>query len=526
MAFRLHDRFRTLALLACLGNPCWPLGQANAQYGPVDPYESSVRILREGVQSKNDGLQHAAMVALRELRDPAIAALLQRLLRGDDWSLRVDSVLGLAEVAPARKVDPGLIAALPREADRELAISAVLALELADAERVRTMMSWDDIAASQRVLLAGELRRLGGEPDRAELLKLLDSKTPEVASLALAILLDLGAPEAEAAAERVRTLVADLPPRSRSAAVAQIADACSIDGLKGAAPFVASLLSLPEVAGDAKSRALGALLVLDAGTGYPVLAKAVEADRSQVALMRHAAILLASGARAPGSELNRMRNGDALIETIADAGALLAASDDAAAYRKLVGLKHRITLRAALEGARRLGSSADRELGLECLKLFEAEQRTLGPLLEPVMRALARLAVVAPEELRPALERAAATPEAQEPLLLVLAAAGTPEAAAVAATARGKSSRLGEALITVIRARTSETIAPDELEILGNIAGGAVSIDPAVRVQAAWLYLRHAKRLDAAIDSIASFASDPNEPAGSGAGAATEGGAG
>jgi hypothetical protein len=47
-----------------------------------------------------------------------------------------------------------------------------------------------------------------------------------------------------------------------------------------------------------------------------------------------------------------------------------------------------------------------------------------------------------------------------------------------------------------------------------------------VRVQAAWLYLRHAKRLDAAIDSIASFASDPNEPAGSGAGAATEGGAG
>lgn len=517
MALWLPARLRSLALFACCCASPFVGPRAAAQYGPVDPYDSSVRILREGVQSKNDGVQHASMVALRELRDPAIASLFEKLLRGDDWSLRVDSVLGLAEIDPTRKVNPELIAALPREADRELAISAVLALELADQDRVRTMMSWDDIAASQRVLLAGELRRLGGEPDRAELLKLLDSKTPEVAGLALAILLDLGAPEADAATERVRALVAELPPRSRSAAVAQIADACSIDGLKRAAPFVASLLALPDIAGDAKSRALGSLLVLDAETGYPVLANAVAADRSQVALMRHAAILLASGARAPASEWNRLRNGDALIETIADAGTLLAASDDAEAYRKLVGLKHRITLRAALEGARRLGPSADRALGIECLKLFESDQRSLGQLLEPVMRSLARLAVVAPEELRPALERATASTDAQEPLLLVLAAAGTPEAAGVASTAQGKTSRLGDAFITVIRARTSADIAPEEQQILGNIAGGAVPVDPAVRVQAAWLFLRHAGRLAGAIDAIAAVdappaSADPLEP--------------
>lgn len=518
-------RLRTAALLACLSIAPLAAREASAQYGPVDPYESAVRVLREGIQSRNDGLQHAAMVALRELRDPATRSLLEKLLRCDDWSLRVDSVLGLAEIDPARKIDPALIAALPRESDRDLAISAVLALELADQERVKTMLAWEDIAASQRVLLAGELRRLGGEPDRAELGKLLDSKTPEVAGLALAILLDLGAPEATAATERIRAMIAELPPRSRSAAVAQIADAASIDGLKGSAPFVASLLALPDLAGDARARALGSLLVLDAEAGYPVLAKAVAEDRSQVALMRHAAILLASGARAPATEWNRLRNGEPLIETIADAGVLLAASDDAAAYRKLVGLKHRITLRAALEGARRLGSSADRTLGLECLQLFESDQRTLGPLLEPVMRALARLAVVAPEELRPALERAAVRSDAQEPLLLVLAAAGTPEAAQVAASASGKTSRLGEALITVVRARTATEVTPDELQVLGNIAGGAVPVDPAVRVQASWLWLRHAKRLDGAIDSIAAAADGADAPAGTGTEDATGGAA-
>ncbi|MCX5650500.1 MAG: HEAT repeat domain-containing protein, partial [Planctomycetota bacterium] len=178
MPQRPVHRLRTAALLACLSVAQFATRDAFAQYGPVDPYESAVRVLREGVQSRNDGLQHSAMVALRELRDPTTRTLLEKLLRCDDWSLRVDSVLGLAEIDSARKVDPALIAALPREADRELAISAVLALELADQDRIKTMLGWDDVGAGQRVLLAGELRRLGGEPDRAELIKLLDSKTP------------------------------------------------------------------------------------------------------------------------------------------------------------------------------------------------------------------------------------------------------------------------------------------------------------------------------------------------------------
>jgi hypothetical protein len=91
-------------------------------------------------------------------------------------------------------------------------------------------------------------------------------------------------------------------------------------------------------------------------------------------------------------------------------------------------------------------------------------------------------------------------------------------------TASGKTSRLGEALITVVCARTSAELTPDELEVLGNIAGGAVPIDPAVRVQASWLWLRHAKRLDGAIEAIASAADGGDSPAGTAPGNATEGG--
>jgi hypothetical protein len=92
-------------------------------------------------------------------------------------------------------------------------------------------------------------------------------------------------------------------------------------------------------------------------------------------------------------------------------------------------------------------------------------------------------------------------------------------------TASGKTSRLGEALITVVRARTSAEVTPDELEVLGNIAGGAVPIDPAVRVQASWLWLRHTKRLDGAIEAIASAADGGDAPTVAAPDNAREGGA-
>ena len=387
---------------------------AFAQYGPIDPFDSATAALRQSLFQANDGQQHAAMIALRELRDPQVRPLLQALLRGEDLSLRVDSVLGLAAIDPARKVDPTLIESLPRAADRETAVAAAIALEFADLNRIEQMLAWPGLDPSLRLLMACEQRRLGGEPDRAELMQWTNSRSPELAAVALALLLDIGALEASEAEARVRTMIAELPPKLRAEAVAQVAERCSIYALRGAASFVATLVSLPDVGGDARSRALGSLLVLDAPTGYPVFAQSLDADRSQLALMRHAAILLAAGVRAPASEWNRVRNGDQLLEAIADAGTALAQSDDAAAAKRLTQLKHRITLNAAVEGARRLGTSFDRALGLECLAILEENPRGLGPLLAPVMRALSRLAIVAPEELKLALERAQGRPELQD----------------------------------------------------------------------------------------------------------------
>ncbi|MFM7261450.1 MAG: hypothetical protein ACKO3W_12690 [bacterium] len=481
---------------------------ARAQYGPVDPYDSALRALRESIGSTNDGEQHAGMVALRELCDPTLKPLFERLLKSDDWTLRVDSVLGLAELDVSRKIDPALVSALPGEVDRETAIAAAVSLRMLNVDRVTSMLTWDDLPQPQRLLLACELRKLGGAPDAALLAKLAESRTPEVATLATAMLLDLAtagsdaATAAEAAADRARKALADLPPKTRSAIVAQTCEACSVNQLRGAAAYCASLIVLPDVADDARLRAIGSLLVLAPDSAYPVVAARVDADRSQTSLMRHAAVLLASGARAPKSEWDRLRNGDVLIEGLADAGTLFGEGRDDEAYAKLLELKHRVALRAATEGALRVGGSSERALGIASARYLAKERRAAAPLAESLTRSIARLAAVAPEELAGTLAEIEEERSIQETVLLALASAGTLEASKTALAAKGRTSRTGEAMIAVLEARHANSCDESTLRELATIAGGGASVSSVIRTQAAWLWLRHAGRTADAIEAL------------------------
>lgn len=481
---------------------------ARAQYGPVDPFDSAVRALRESVGSANDGEQHAGMIALRELRDPTLKPLFEKYLRSDDWTLRVDSVLGLGELDVSGKIDVALVSALPAETDRETAIAAAVSLRMLDAERVASMLAWDDLPQAPRLLLACELRKLGGSPDPALVAKLAESRTPEIATLASALLLDLApagsasASAAASAADRARSLLSELPPKTRSAIVAQTCEACSLGSLRGAAAFCASLVALPDVADDARMRALGSLLVLAPEAAYPVLAARVEADRSQTSLMRHAAVLLASGARAPKAEWDRLRNGDGLIEGLADAGTMFGEGRDEDAYARLLDLKHRVAMRAATEGALRVGGSSERALGIASARYLAKERRAAAPLAESLTRAILRLATIAPEELAATLAEVEDERSIQETVLLALASAGSPDASKAALSARGRTSRTGEAMIDVLAARHAATCDEAALRELATIAGGGANVSSVIRTQAAWLWLRHAGRTADAIAAL------------------------
>jgi hypothetical protein len=478
-------------------------------YDSVDRFQTVLRTLREGVLSGNEGVQHASLVALRQLREPTLQRLFERLAEGDDWSARVDSVLGLAELSESGRIDISMVERLPGERDREAAINATLSLRLADRGQVEAMLAWSDLPSSQRVLLAAELRRLGGEPDTAMIVRLANSRTPEIAGLACCILLDMKAREAAPLSAKVRDLIDGLPPATRSAAIAQIADACAANRLAGSGAFLASLLSLPELADEARMRALGNLLIFSPTDGYAPLEAALAADSSQAALFRHASILLASGAPAPASVWARFRNGDAMLESIADAGTAITAGERARAYRACIELERRVILRAAIDGANRIGTDAERDLGLACLEFVLRPGPTPPQMSEPLLAAMFRLAEIAPEEFRAAL----ATPEldsaTKDALLMSLLHGGTAVAADVAKTAKGGATRLGEGQIAVLAARHATSLAPAELEELMLVAGGAVNVSLPVRIQAAWLWMKHAGKVDVALAALLPGAAPP-----------------
>ena len=70
--------------------------------------EDDVALIRE----TPDGSNHAILLGLRQLKDPAMRPLFQRLLSSDQPALRIDGLLALAETGTG-SIDPFLLQQLP-----------------------------------------------------------------------------------------------------------------------------------------------------------------------------------------------------------------------------------------------------------------------------------------------------------------------------------------------------------------------------------------------------------------------------
>lgn len=475
-------------------------------YDTIDDYATAMRPLKAAIANPNESVQHSALAALRQLRDPELRPLLERLRSGERWTLRVDGVLGLAEIAPERRINLTFIEQLPGERDREAAIGAAVGLGLADVAQLRAMLEWVDLSPVQKAFIAAKLREKGGIAEPASLKRLADSKSPQVAALAAAILLDQKVPDAAAVATKAREAIAALPPNQRSAAAAEVAEACAQAGLKGAAEFVGALAALPSLNDDGRVRALGALLVLAPDRAYPLLAKGIDAETTSPRILPYAALLIASGARAPASEWNRFKGQGELLDALSGIGLSLSEGSDAGAYARLLALENRVLLRAALDGAKRIGESNERALGRECLAFVLKPGPTPPALSETLLVALCRLAELSPEDFRAPLADAELDQPTRDALLIALLNAGSREAASVAATAKGKATRLGEGNIAVLVARHASSLSPADLKALMLVAGGSANVPAPVRMQAAWLWARHAGKAREAVEELAQAA--------------------
>lgn len=482
---------------------------ASAQYARPEPWDAAVREIRSASRFSADGSHHLLLVALRQLRDPSLRPFFQSLVQGEHWSIQVDGMLGLAELSSTQRVDPFLLSQLKGEEDRATAIAAALRLGMIGAEEATTMLTWEDLSPRDQVLLHAEILRRGGPIDAARLGRLAAHRNDHVAALASFILAGSGS-GGDAALAAFRQRFAALPERERNALLASVVPIVSDFNLAASAPFLAEVVADATLPADIRNATIAALLRVAPQRGYEAWRAAVAGDSSQANRVRLALVLLAVETILPKEPAAPLRRNaeplDPLLGRLADALDAIASGGDAApVLRDLVSTRHRPSMSAVMDAATRLDARTRTSVLLAYADLLALPaRRELSPAaIELCLAALAELATLDPSAVGARLALLADGSERDEELqnflMLALAAANTPEAAAVAAANRERLGRRAASIALVLMARHNVGIDPNTIRELGVIASGGGRVDRPYQIQAAWLFAKYSGKGDQAI---------------------------
>ncbi len=490
-----------IPLLAAAALAGWP--QQNP-YGPVDPVQAASRQVRDAVIVRSDGGHHLLLKSLRQLRDPTLRPLFQTLTQADHWTLQLDGVLGLAELERGA-VDPFLIEQIRDPRDRSAAIRAALALELVGSDEAAEMLGWKALSPEDAVSLLATRARLGGTVDSAMLEELRSNEDAEVSAVASLLLAELRSDFA--LLEPIRERLARLAPdrrRSTAVSVAQVAERQRAEVASG---LLAEWALSEDSDRSTRLACLAAMLAIDPDAGLEVWSTIFARETTVSGRLRAALLLLTAEVTVPPPMISMLRGEGEVLEALADAAESINSGEgQLEALRRVIDGGHRLSIAWAMtallhqppEVAGPLYESLVREL---------VEDRLDAPLLPVAIEATTRLVEVAPDRLAVLLAEAGSRSETLLEALLVgvLASEDRDAAASVARPTLGSASRRCDSLALLAVARTDGELSSEELARLGIAAAGGGRLDPALQIQAAWIFLRRSGRLDSAI--AAAFAS-------------------
>ncbi len=490
---------RTLlaALLFCVAAP------ALAQSTRTDHFDGSVATLKRCVVPSDNREHHALIVSLRALRDPTLKPFFEALTRSHNWSSRVDGILGLAELSEPRDIDPNLIQRLSSQEDRSTAVRNAIGFRLLTPATIRQLLKLPDWPPLDQVVLNAELNRLGEPMDLAMLRSAAVGPSDEISALASALLI-AGEDQDTWAAFEAR--LARQSPEVRDLVLQEMSRAILLYEIEEAVAPMLRLIEDETMTTATRMIAVGAALALSGPAGQEAWKKMVqEGDRSQTALVRAGLQLMSqTNTIAPGLG-SAIRNGEPLVEAIADAIEANASGDPEALASALIVVIDRANRQSAEWAVQRakalppaLGTRVWRHL-IE--RLLTGPDNTLA-LGSAALEAARRLAAVDPSVIATLIQTAQDEPQLQELLVLALCDAATPESAKVARSLRGTFSRRGDSLAILAIARGESPLDSDTLRDLGVIGAGGGDLDPTLLVQAAWLFARQSGRADQALSQV------------------------
>jgi hypothetical protein len=464
----------------------------------VDPADANLLALRGAVTFSQSGEQHPKLVALRALKDPAMRPVFEALLKSEAAPMRLDGLLGLAELAGDAGVDAAALRTIGDPALRTVAITECLGLQLLKPAAIRTALAWNDLPAYDRALLVAELNRFHEPWDE----KLLDGanadSTAEVVGLVALLHLERG----DNGPWKAFLAKADgVPPGDRADLMRRLGDAARHYELKAS---IAPLLEATGASGGAdRFAAIAAAIALDPARGREALLGQVRADRGASNLTQCGLLMLAGDKAFETADFAAIRGSGGIADLVADAGeSVRSGAKTAAPLVSLMQSGNRPAAEWALREAAKLPADARRATLLGVIDRVDAlEQPGMHDRLLAAMAAR-ELMTTDVAELASRACRRSGRAEVPEAIVTAMCDLGTPEAAAFARMLRGKLAQRGESMALVTIAKTAQTLPPAELRELGRIGGGGGRVEDPIQMQAAWLFLRLSNRLGAAVPQL------------------------
>jgi hypothetical protein len=470
-------------------------------YGPVDPIEASTRQIRDAVNYRPDGGHHVLLTSLRQLRDPSLRPLFQSLVQAPHWTLQLDGILGLAELSNG-SIEPFLLEQIADLRERAAGIRAAISLDLVGVDETTAMLQWKGLTPEDRLTILSTRVRRGGDAPIEELRGLVDHENPDVAVVAALLLAD----RLDEAwhLDRVLERLDRLGPESRNRAIVTFAQEAERLRSPEAATILGQLAVDEGSDRSASLACLASLLAIDELAGMDLWKDLFARETTGSGRLRAALLLLASEIRLQPETLAMLDGQGAVLESLAAAGrAIEAGTGQGEALRAVLEGGHRLSVAWAMTAL--LDQDPEVAVPFYGQVIEDLIANRLDPSMLPVaIEATTRLATLDPDRLAPMLEKSAVGNEAILEALLVgiLAAEDRQAAARLGRLVLGKASRRCDSLALLCIARTDEPLSRDELELLGIAASGGGRLDPALQVQAAWIFLRKSGRIDQALAGV------------------------
>ncbi len=467
--------------------------------------QTAVFLLQTAVSPQRNGQHNILLRSLRQLHDPTLAPLFAHLMSQSSPSLQIHGFLGAAESDPKGQLNLTHLATVKDPRLQAEMLSAALDTDLLSVDQAKAAITWPDLDVTVRLLVAVRLTQAGAFDDRALPLKATTDENPARRGLAGLTLLQLDDPEG---LKTLAALDAGNDPRRDEVREMVLQTALRFEFDK-VGPWALTVSQQPNVNSRVGLLALRAALrfgVPGAAAQWRRMYEA-DADLSQRTRLGFIALNLANWLQ-PDIFAPLEKSDDATLKQIGVTGRAIAAKGDAApAIGQLIALQHPVASAWALAFARRTQDlPAAKAAALAVIDVFPGPARNQAQRFDDANNATQLLYDRDPKAAIAELQKRLTDPKTddlqRQAMLLGLlrVTQGSPQDVIAGLPAFANPGVQGLALL--LRAKNGADLTAKELDDLALLVRGGGGLPDALRLQAAWNYLRRTGQMQVALTEV------------------------